>query len=429
MTTVQSTLAIVALMSVLGCDDRASDAPEPAETSPNARIVPAPLLSGRSLVSRPRTSATTARGAATAVRMRPVPVPFSLTELPPGDGDSEPVAGGLVLTGEFRWPDRGRKTALHDLPSDEAADVRNGLRRTVTVDLSTYDRMRVELLTDAFPLPRGSALLARQDRKGHLLAWPETDNHRVVPEGAVRALLREHRLDVTPALSPLVEPGPNGHRFGSETEIVSLTTAHGKVRLEQLPVEELGYGGALLCRLLLEFIAASAPSEVCREDTVPVHAEFEFEPGGKLSFVVDEPRRKPDTTTVAATTAVPLAVPPERARFVKQGLPRAPSEVVPSKYLTALRAGPAGGPTGSARVRNRSLLTAYLLLDDMPIAIVPPRRKWTVSGLREGEYQLASVTFFGEVVHEPSRLTIPAGTNSGSVVVGKTTTGLDAGAE
>jgi hypothetical protein len=346
-----------------------------------------------------------------------------VSEAPPDDTGPERPASSFVLDAEFSWPARGRKTALHGLTSDEASLVREALRRQVVIDLSAYDRMRLSFESDAFPVPRGSALLARHDKKGHLLVWPDDGSYRVVPDGAVRAFFREHRLDVTPALSPLVEPGKNGHRFDAETEIVELTTAHGRVRLEQLPVQDLGFGGALLCRLLLEFVAASPPSEVCRDDTIPVHAELHFEPAGDLLFSVQTLGSRTDSLVATAPRST-VAVPPRRARFVPQGLPPLEPSVLEPNHLRALRAGAADAPTGSLRAKNPSWLTTYVLLDDTPVAVLPPRARHTLSGLREGQYQLSSLTFLGEVLQEPTAVTVP-----GPARVAKPSARLDAGTE
>jgi hypothetical protein len=338
------------------------------------------------------------------------------------DTGPERNVAGILLSAEFTWPGHAHRATLHGLPNDEATELRSALRRTVSVDLSAYDRMSLVFESDAFPLPRGSALLARHDRKGHLLVWPDESSYRVVPEGALRALFREHRVDVTPALSPLVEPGRNGHRFDSDTEVVDLTTAHGKLHLEQLPVQDLGFGGALLCRFLLDFIAATPPNEVCRDDTIPVHALYDFEPKGELEFSVVSLRRKADTT--ASVTGPPVVVPPRRTRFVEQGLPPLPDGVLEARYASALHGGPPDAPAVRGRAKNPSIRAANGLLDDTPVAIVPPRQKRTLGGFREGQYQLSSLTFLGEELLPPSAVTIP-----GAIAVAKPTARLDAGTE
>lgn len=416
---------LLAALALLACEDVDEDeAPEPAQTSPNARIVPAPLLSGKSLVNRPQPSAAGTRGVPTALPVRPPPVPFSITEAPTADTGAERSIPGFVLTASFSWPGRGRKVPLHGLSSDEVTDLRTLLGRNVTVDLTNYDRMRLVFDSDTFPLPFGASLLARHDRKGHLLLWPDERTFRVLPEGALRALFRERRVDVTPALSPLVEPGKTGYRFDSDTEVVHLTTAHGRVRLEQVPVQELGFGGALLCRLLLEFIAASPPSEVCRDDTIPVRAEFSFDPAGELVFSVETLRRKTDVPAGTTVTRSVVLVPPSTARFAQLGLPPLARHLLGEEHVSALRAGPPDGPTVAARAKNPSHVAAYVLLDDTPVAILPPRQKRTVGGLREGRYQLSSLTFFGELLQEPTEVVIP-----GPLTVAKPGARFDAGSE
>jgi hypothetical protein len=324
--------------------------------------------------------------------------------------------GGVFLTAEFTWPGRQRKPTFHGLEPELAAIATEAVRRRVAVDLFSYDRMSLQLESDAFPLERDSVLLARQDREGHLLLWPDQRRFRVVPAGAVRALFREGRLDMTPPMTPDIESQADGKRFDAKVHSVQLETVHGRLRLQQVEVPELGFGGGLLCRFLLELIAASAPSEVCRDDAVPTRAEYEFEAEARLTFDVRELKRRGDVAPDE------VRVPPSRAQFVIRDLPLARPIILSPEVHAALRRGD-DAEDAPLRAKNPSALGSYLLVDDTPLSYLPPRTSRTLTGFRPGEYSLSALSFFGETLQAPSAIALP-----GKMNVGVPMRKLDAGA-
>lgn len=404
-------LALLLVASLVACQEPESGTPEPAETSPNARIAPAPLLTGRQLLGRP---ATSTRGAASGPELQTSAEPFSLSQEPASDEGVERPGLGVTLEGEFTWPGRNQPPSLHGLDAETAARMRRALGRQVNIDLSHPRRMRFEFESDAFPLPRGSALLARRDREGHLLVWPDDHSYRVVPQGALRALLRERRLDVTPTLAAEVEEGKGGVRLDLETRSVRLRTVHGELELEQAEMVGLGASGALLCRMLLEFIAASVRPDICREDTLPLRASFRFTPPGELTLNIKSIKRR---------EGVNVQVPPAGARFLRSGLPPRAVALLEEGQRAALRPGPPGGPTASLLLQNPGPIAAYLLVDDTPVAYVAPRSTHRLQGFRPGEHRLSSLSWFGEALQPPTTVTLP-----GKVLLSAPMEPVDAGA-
>ena len=112
----------------------------------------------------------------------------------------------IVRTGEGPGPTR--------TPELNAGAVETARRKTearITLTLS-QGRARF-VLSGGFVLPQGTEPSGRgQDSFGHILLLPGEDSYRVVPPGALRALLGERRLDVAPVSHANVGPGGEGAR-------------------------------------------------------------------------------------------------------------------------------------------------------------------------------------------------------------------------
>jgi hypothetical protein len=404
-------------LSLFACREPDTSTPEPAETSPNARITPAPLLSGKSRLSRSVPTAAAAPGVPSAIAsVAPsAPQPYPLGSSPEAEVPIEETVQGLQLEAEFTWPGRMRPVPLHGLTLEGASELRASLSRSVSIDLATVDRMRVVLTSNGFPFPEDTALLSRRDREGHLLLWPDETTFRIVPPSALRALFRERRLDVTPTLVASVDTVKKGTRFELITETMRVQTAHGELELEQGNVEGLGSGGYLVCTFLLEFIAASSES-VCRDDTVPLRAHYRFTPPGELVFSVKTLKRGDESPVV------PVAVPPSGARFVRSGLPSRNVGLIDPSLRAAMRP-ESTDPTATLNLQNPGPLGGYVLIDDTPIAYLEPGRTERLEGFRRGDYQFSSLTWFGEALMPGAALKVP-----GRFVAGHSLTPGDAGA-
>lgn len=393
------------LLGCLSCQEAPKGAPQLAETGPNAAVIPAPLLSGSSLVTKPQPSGSSSRptrSAGTAESRLHTTEPFSIRSPAPEDPGPDSLGNGILLEVLLTWPQQPQRPALFGLDKEELDSALRELQRTISVDLMTYDRMRLSFETRAFPLQQGSTLLARREREGHLLLWPDERSYRAVPRGAVRALLRERRLDATPTVSAEVQEDEAGHRFDLKSERFNLTTGYGKLRLEQVPIEGLGHGGALFCRFLLELISAAPAPEVCRDDWVPVSAHFTTQLGGELILNATGLRRRVELSYR------PTLVPPSTARLVTQGLPDASTPVLAKALRQALRRKSEESKLVGLTLKNPSVLGGYALLDKTPIAFLEPRSRRQLDGFQQADYMFSAVTFFGEVLTEPVSIALPA---------------------
>src|SRR5262249_2421164 len=141
---------------------------------------------------------------------------------------------------------------------------------TWNVDLADNGRMRIEFASRALPLPAFSEIRQRWDRFGSIVIWPNSSDYRVIPAGALRTVLGERRVDVTPLSSGAFRAHGEGKKFGVATRKVELTSSLGKLGLEIAEVAEAGEGGPLLCRVLVEIAGVDPKSSVCQPNEVPV---------------------------------------------------------------------------------------------------------------------------------------------------------------
>ena len=139
---------------------------------------------------------------------------------------------GLSLEASFR---------LRDVPAaPKAPEVAlDGIKAAVgltapkwKIELTETGRMRIVFVSRALPLPPNSEVRARNDRYGHVVLWPNATDYRVVPPGAMRTVLGERRVDVTPMSSGTMKPMGDGKRLGLATRKVEVTSPLGSVKLE-----------------------------------------------------------------------------------------------------------------------------------------------------------------------------------------------------
>ena len=214
----------------------------PAETlaaspRPQAKAEPAPL-------AVPPSPAATAGAAAAGPDGSVVPEPLRTDRALPPDAPRDVVSvkdtgakeaprelsgyalQALVRTGEGPGPAR---TAEVNTGAIETARRRTEARIALTL---SQTRARF-VLSGGFVLPPGSELRARADSYGHILLLPGEETYRVVPAGALRALLGERRLDVAPVSHAVTSPGGAGpRRAGVPTRRVDVSTRAAKATFE-----------------------------------------------------------------------------------------------------------------------------------------------------------------------------------------------------
>ncbi|MDI3289781.1 hypothetical protein [Polyangium sp. 15x6] len=286
------------------------------------------------------------------------------------------------------------------------------------IDLTDTGRMRIEFASRAMPLPQRSEIRARTDRYGHIVLWPDATDYRVVPPGALRTVLGERRVDVTPLSPGVVRSVGEGKRLQLPTRKVEITSSLGSVRLELGKSAEIGEGGALLCRALVEVVGVDPRTPVCQGGEVPLAAAYTWQDGGGIDFEI---------TTITRRTDIPTndtLVPPPGSAYQPSGLPASPGGVfLTREEVTAFRSSalslppptdPLAPGEGFVAV-NASDMLAYVLVDGVPVVAVPPNDQRYVIGTLRGKYVIQWRTFLGDRIGPASTLDLPARFTFGEV--------------
>jgi hypothetical protein len=373
-----------------------SASPQPASLALDGGIVPQPLRADRALLPDTTTKETTKEGIAGYSLV----AVFRPSDVPP------PAKGAEVL-------------------GLEAAHKKTENR--LTIDLAPSHARIV--LGPGFVLPEGTELRQRIDRYGHIVFIPEEGMYRIAGPGSLRAVLAERRLDVAPLSSPeLTHNGEGARRFGRPTHKVEVFTRAAKATFEIGHLAELGEGGTLLCRSLLELMGAPPATPLCSDGDVPLHAELHWTaldasppkggapspaPGlgskgriaGVLTFDVVSVTHRMDLA------AASLAVPPPQASFLEAPFrPERARLLLAKSDLVALR--PAG-PEASLALVNSTDELRFAWLDGVPVAWVAPGNRIDVPGLVAGRYGLEWRTFFGDTIEPPQTVALPTTSDLG----------------
>ncbi len=381
---------LLLLLGLSGCESSPQRPTlRPSEPSPNATLVPAPLLSGERLLPELKAPRNQPAKARSQRQEDPVILPFNPLVAPTAEhASARKNVSTMTLQAEFTWPDHQSRARLHGLPARVQTTALRGTERRASIALRSDGALQVTFTSEAYPFPSGVRLQARHANLGHLLVWPDATRYRVLAPGTLRHLFSEGRPDVAPLLNVTDAPQATQQRLGLPARASLLETPRGNLRLTQVQTTAAGLGGPLLCRLLLELLLVAPSAATCSEDWVPVRADFVDPDGAKLSFVVSELDRRPETPPA-------VRVPPVGARFLTHELPRrrSPWFLEPSARA-ALKP---GDRSGTLTAVNPHYGAGYLLLDGLPIAFVAPRSRIKVPGLPQGHYDLELRGFFGQV--------------------------------
>lgn len=406
-------LAGVALAAqLLGCEAQKPEppsAPGPSEPSPNASILPAPLAaSPPKTAARDTGHAPNVDAASDAGALEP---PRAIREddtLPP-----EPelrAAPGLSAEARFRWlepaPARAPESNV-----DALAKARDKTAFALTLDLSSLGRMRLAFAARSFPLPPGTELRAREDRYGHVLLWPNRSQYTPLSPGALRAALAEARLDITPLADPSPAQAGTGNVLGIPTQKLRLETSIGRLELEQASLPASGAAGALLCRLLVELVAVAPTSAACRNDWLPLRAEYLWASGARFELELTKLIKRVELPFEA------LAVPPPGAEPRRGELPGLPfTALLEERELADFRTralpppeklDPAAPKLGLV-FQNRDDGPRYLLVDGVPVVWLRAGAEWLLSDLKPGRYTVQARDFFGAEGGPARALELPA---------------------
>lgn len=397
------------------CANAGNSEPAPEQRrSPNANVMPTPLAERSERLPRPEPTAGGALGgAASSEQGRATPnvpelPPTPLSALQPPEADRDLLVKAkdsqwLVLQALWRWPAPSPDGLEPEADLAVIEEANRALSPQIKIELHPSGRMRWQWLSKGFPLPQDSTLLARHANYGHLLVWPDGSRYRVLTPGVLRAALGERRVDVTPLVLGKYKLLREGKRLGFVTEISELQTAHGSLVLEQIQSEEVGRAGALICRTLVELIAASPTTPACAGGLLPLYAELHLANGGRCAWEVT-------TLTPKAEGPLRAFMPPRGATFQASGLPAVHGVLLDDAFQQRLHhrdRGEAQSKQTGLVLHNPTPQLAYLQLDRVRIAMLAPHGKSHLSGLRPGRYRTSWHGFFGSVLQEPRTIDVP----------------------
>jgi hypothetical protein len=397
-------------LGALGCEQRRVEPPLAAsasEPSPNASVLPAPLAAGP-IKAGPRDAGHASADPSSLVPSEP-PRPLREDEGLPPEGELR-SAPGLVLEVRLRSLEAPPPRSPEAHP-EAISRAREKTTLLVTLELSSLGRLRWVFASRAFPFPSGTELRARDDRYGHLVLWPGGDAYTPLPPGTLRAALQETRVDFTPLAEPRVASFGSGNLLGFTTQKQRLETSIGKLELEQAPFPASGSGGLLYCRLLAELVSVTPESAACRNDWVPLRAEYVWASGARFEIEVTKLSKRAELGVEG------LAVPPSTAGARRGELPGPPFvALLEERELAELHARalqPPERPEPSApkiglAFQNRSDLPRYLLVDGVPVVWLRAGADWLVTGLKPGRYAVQTRDFFGAESSPLKALELPA---------------------
>ncbi len=427
------TLGAIAVFGVTGCRSASKpsvdDTPRGAGRSPNVTMTPAPLASTSPIGTHeddtaPSTGETKvgvpadSRGRSSLADAGPPTTTLPLIAnkpLPPESSSSREISG-VTMMGEWLWTDASGPPHGPEVSPAGIDAAKKATRRQWQVDISDTGRMRVLFDAVSFTLPHYSELRARTDRYGHVLLWPNGESYRIVPPGALRALLDERRNDVTPLMPARVRTGKQGMgRFGFPSTRVELSTASARLVIEQVHATNASLGGPLLCRLLVEIAAAEPSTSACSSGLVPVHAEYIWPSGGTIHFDVYSFVIRSDFSTSS------FACPPPAATFQATGLPAAGSGIFLTREQIAAfrmkaiegtrpRTDPeaAGAPGEGFVMANETDALRFAVVDGVATAWVPAHERQYIIGSPRGRYSVQWRSFLGSFVEPPRTVEFPA---------------------
>lgn len=430
---VTATLSLV----LTGCpSSNGSDKPDGTnQPSPNASILPAPLASGAEL----RDGKDAGHGG--------IPADSAGRLILPEAGPPEPSrlredialakdpatgreASGVTLVAEWKWPDMPGAATGPEVSNDGIKNARQKTLLSASIDLSSLGRMRFVFDSASFPVPKGAELRAANEYYGHALVWPDGNSYRVLMPGTLRALFAERRADALPISNGKLTTVGKGNYLGLETQKIELKTPVGTLALEQGNLPNVGHAGELLCRMLLDLVAADPASRACLDSLTPLKAEYRWAkpPGpttqsaGKLQFEVSAIQRRTELPygivfmPPAVATFKPGELPPQAAGVLltKDELAQFRNKAVPVPPAAH------DAPGEGLMAVNRTDSVRYLVVDGIPVLWLKPSSEQYVIGPRAGHYSVAWRDFLGtsvessKIVDLPARLVIGAEQDGGA---------------
>ncbi len=391
---IANAVAIAACKAPLGSAENVPD----ATASPQASAMPAPLAAP--------TTTTSAAGGATPESGPPLVPLRGDVALGPDTLPRETV--GYTLSAVMKQSDVSGPPRAVEVNGAGLEAARKKTELRLAIELSP-SRMRVALLGSGWVLPPDTEIRARSDRSGHVMVWPGALKYRPFAPGALRAVLGERRFDVAPMTGADIRPrDESGKRIGIRTRKVDVVTRAAKATFEVGRLPDLGEGGVLLCRVLLDLMNAPPSSAVCGDGELPLRAELRWTPRGSFGFEITGVLKRADMATTA------LLVPPAGAAFADSPLiATGVTAMVSPADLAAFRTGPSDNGAGAhataapLTVANATGQLRVLHIDGIPVAWAAPGSRDVVHGLHRGRYIAQWRTFLGESVEPPVAQPVP----------------------
>jgi hypothetical protein len=371
-----------------------------ALASPQASAMPAPLA----------VAPTSTASAVVVVTPEGGPPPTPLRgDVALGPDTLGREASGYTLSAVLKQADLSGPPRAPEVNAAGLEAARKKTELRLAIDLGSA-RMRVVMLGEGWVLPADTELRSRADRYGHVVVWPGGATYRPLAPGTLRALIGERRFDVAPITpADVVAKDDVGKRIGIRTRKVEVQTRAAKATFEVGRLPDLGEGGILLCRFLLDLMNAPPQSAVCADGELPMRAELRWTARGSIGFELTGVLKKTDMTTAS------LLVPPSAAAFAAAPLPVAgvhTSLALPE--LAAFRSGPVEIPAGGPNANTEGLLVSNtadqlraLHIDGIPVAWAAAGAKDVLRGLPRGRYVAQWRTFLGETFDVPVTQTVP----------------------
>ncbi|HQY61815.1 MAG: hypothetical protein IPF92_08460 [Myxococcales bacterium] len=389
-----SALASAAALSLAlaGC----AKTPAPGEVqdhpSPQAQVMPAPLANAQAVDS-------------------------SIVEVdagPDAGPPAVPLRAGEVLRADVAptkespahvvelWFHTAESTGTPKLPEHNPAGIdlaKRRVERRARVELS-QTRMRLQPEGQGFVFPRDLELRARADRLGHIAVLGT--RYRALAPGTLRALFADRRLDVGPLdQAEVSSKGEGPRRLGARTRRVEITARSAIVTLDLAHVADVGEGGVLLCRFLLDLANALPRTPACALEDVPLYAEFRWSTQGTLIIEASSFARRPDVLSSSLLAPPPLTA-PSGELFPRERAGR----MLSPQELRALRH---GDPTSNATLdlSNPTTGLSVVWLDGLPVAWVGAYGQLALDGLAPGRYQVAWRSALGDTASTSEAVAAP----------------------
>ena len=431
----------VVALALAGCDPAPTHVDAGATTdagaSPNASILPAPLATESPEIDAGADSGAQGMLADSAGRLT---VPDASAPSPevmrpdlalPAETPASKDLAGVTLEGAWRWRDVPGPPKAPEVGLEAIREAQKLTALTWKIDLTDSGRMRIEFTSRALPLPAHSEIRARADRYGNIVLWPNFTEYRVVAPGALRTVLGERRVDVTPLTAAPHSVQGESKRLGVTTRRLELGSSLGSLKLEVGKVVDAGDGGPLLCRALVEIAGIDPKALVCQSGEVALSASYAWQNGGGVAFEVTSMTKRADLSPGD------FVVPPGGVAYASAGLPEAPSGIFLSREeLAGFRtsaiplAAPKdpGAPGEGFTAVNQTDTLTYLLLDGVPVVAVPAMSERYLIGTARGRYVAEWRTFLGDRIGPPQTVELPARlVHGGGPDAGAPHTGPDGG--